>query len=90
MFSGITYAIENGSDIVVKDPGSFLDSTGRLNIIGVIDNNGDYPIGGVVGLNLTDKSVSRFPANSGANDIVAALLALLTLSLLLLSPLSQG
>ena len=27
MFSGITYAIENGSDIVVKDPGSFLDST---------------------------------------------------------------
>ena len=47
MFSGIIYAIENGSDIVVKDPGSFLDSTGRLNIIGVVDNNGDYPIGGV-------------------------------------------
>ncbi|MGA9933998.1 MAG: FxLYD domain-containing protein, partial [Nitrososphaeraceae archaeon] len=73
MFSGITYAIENGSDIVIKDPGSFLDNTGRLNIIGVVDNNGEYPIGGVVvGLNLTDKSVTLFPDNSSASDSVDA------------------
>ena len=34
-----------------------MDSNDRLNIVGVVDNNGDYPIGQViVGLNLTASS----------------------------------
>ena len=54
---GTSYAIENGDQIVLKEFGSFRDSNDRLNIVGVVDNNGDYPIGQViVGLNLTDSS----------------------------------
>lgn len=51
---GTSYAIENGDRIVLKEFGSFIDSNDRLNIVGVVDNIGDYPIGQViVGLNLT-------------------------------------
>ncbi len=54
---GISYATENGDQIVLKEFGSFMDSNDRLNIVGVVDNNGDYPIGQViVGLNLTASS----------------------------------
>ena len=54
---GTSYAIENGGQIVLKEFGSFMDSNDRLNIVGVVDNNGDYPIGQViVGLNLTASS----------------------------------
>jgi hypothetical protein len=54
---GTSYAIENGDEIVLKEFGSFVDSNDRLNIVGVVDNNGDYPIGQViVGLNLTASS----------------------------------
>jgi hypothetical protein len=54
---GTSYAIENGDQILLKEFGSFVDSNGRLNIVGVVDNNGDYPIGQViVGLNLTASS----------------------------------
>ena len=54
---GTSYAIENGGQIVLKEFGSFMDSNDRLNIVGVADNNGDYPIGQVIiGLNLTASS----------------------------------
>src|SRR5918911_1562186 len=35
---------------------SFVDSSGRLNIIGVVDNNGKVPISVTVSLNTIDKS----------------------------------
>lgn len=62
MFTGIAYAItdSNSNNIVLKDLGSFLDSGGRLNIVGVVDNNGHYPITDVmVGLNLTNSHTSN-------------------------------
>ncbi|MFL6391491.1 MAG: hypothetical protein ACJ71E_05510, partial [Nitrososphaeraceae archaeon] len=37
---------------------SFVDSSGRLNVIGVIDNNGKIPISVTVSLNTVDKSGS--------------------------------
>lgn len=42
---GTSYAIENGDQIVLKEFGSFVDSNDRLNIVRVVDNNGDSPIG---------------------------------------------
>lgn len=58
MFTGIAYAItdSNSNNIVLKDLGSFLDSGGKLNIVGVVDNNGHYPI--------TDVMDSMFPTSS--------------------------
>ena len=35
---------------------SFVDSNGRLNVIGVVDNNGKVPVSVTVGLNAIDKS----------------------------------
>ena len=35
---------------------SFIDSNGRLNIIGVVNNNGNVPVSVTVGLNTIDKS----------------------------------
>jgi hypothetical protein len=67
MFISIAYAIaadSNSNNIVLKDLGSFLDSAGRLNIVGVVDNNGHYPIADVmIGLNLTNSHTSLFPDN---------------------------
>ncbi len=73
MFTGIAYAItdSNSNNIVLKDLGSFLDSGGRLNIVGVVDNNGHYPITDVmVGLNLTNSHTSLFPENFATSDII--------------------
>lgn len=42
-----------GDDIILKDPASFYDSAGKLNIIGVIDNNGVFPVDATVGVNVT-------------------------------------
>lgn len=39
--------------IIVKDPASFYDNSGKLNIVGVIDNNGQYPVDATVGVNVT-------------------------------------
>jgi hypothetical protein len=66
---GTSYAIDNGDQIVLKEFSSFMDSNDNLNIVGVVDNNGDYPIGGVlIGLNLTDRSVSHSPDISDVGD----------------------
>jgi hypothetical protein len=40
-------------DIVLKDPASFYDNTGKLNVVGVIDNNGEFPVDATVGVNVT-------------------------------------
>jgi hypothetical protein len=40
-------------DIILKDPASFYDNSGKLNIVGVIDNNGEFPVGATVGVNVT-------------------------------------
>jgi hypothetical protein len=45
------YAEEN-SAVVVKEQGSYVDSHGRLNIVGVVDNNGNKPIHVKVGINV--------------------------------------
>jgi hypothetical protein len=73
MFIGLVYASSdrnsNSNNIVLKDLGSFLDSAGRLNIIGVVDNNGHYPIAGVmVGLNSTNSRTSLFSDNFATSD----------------------
>jgi hypothetical protein len=57
-----------GDGIILKDPASFFDSTGKLNIIGVIDNNGEFPVDATVGVNVTelsDEENSTSTAGSG-------------------------
>jgi hypothetical protein len=46
------YAEESSDSVVVKDQGSYVDSLGRLNIVGVVDNNGNKPISVKVGVNV--------------------------------------
>ena len=47
------YAEENNnSAVVIKEQGSYVDSLGRLNIVGVVDNNGNKPISVKVGVNV--------------------------------------
>lgn len=52
--SNLVYGVNE--DIVLKDPGSFLDTSDQNNIIGVIDNNGKFPVGVTVAVNVTDKT----------------------------------
>ena len=67
---GTSYATENGDQTVLKEFGSFMDSNDRLNIVGVVDNNGDYPIGQViVGLNLTASSGGLSEGLSDFGDV---------------------
>ena len=47
--SNTAYGLE---DIVLKDPGSFIDNNGR---IGVIDNNGNFPVNATVAVNVTER-----------------------------------
>ena len=48
--SNLAYGLNE--DIVLKDPGSFLDNNeSRNNIIGVIDNNGKIPINVIIAVN---------------------------------------
>ena len=46
------YAEESSDSVVVKDQGSYVDSLGRLNIVGVVDNNGNKPVSVKVGVNV--------------------------------------
>lgn len=52
--SNTVYGFRDG--IILKDPASFYDSTGKLNIIGVVDNNGEFPVDATVGVNVTEVS----------------------------------
>ena len=53
-------------DIVLKDPGSFLDNSDQNNIIGVIDNNGKFPVDVTVAVNVTNKTQGIPDASSGS------------------------
>ena len=41
---GLNSAYGLSKGIVLKDPASFYDNSGRLNIVGVVDNNGEFPV----------------------------------------------
>src|SRR5919197_1316615 len=46
----------NNNTIKMTKQQSFVDSSGRLNVIGVVDNNGRIPVAVTVSLNTIDKS----------------------------------
>ncbi|MBV9667945.1 MAG: hypothetical protein JO327_07420 [Nitrososphaeraceae archaeon] len=48
-----TTTVDNSIKITKQE--SFRDSNGRLNIIGVVDNNGKIPVSITIGLNVVDK-----------------------------------
>lgn len=50
---GLNSAYGLSEGIVLKDPASFHDNSGRLNIVGVVDNNGVFPVDVTVGVNVT-------------------------------------
>ena len=51
-----TPTINNNNSIKMTKQESFTDSSGRLNLIGVVDNNGKIPVSITVGLYTIDKS----------------------------------
>jgi hypothetical protein len=53
------YGFDN---IVLKDPGLFMDDNGRINIIGVVDNNGNFPAKVTVAVNVTYKTNGNIAA----------------------------
>lgn len=57
----------NDSLIRMTEQRTFRDSDGNLNVIGVVDNNGQIPLGITVGLNVTDGDGST--ASSGATTL---------------------
>ena len=68
--ANLVYSLE---DIVLKDPGSFIDNNGRINVIGVIDNNGDFPVKATVAVNVTERGIEENitgQPNSSDNYIV--------------------
>jgi hypothetical protein len=48
-----TATVDNSIKMTKQE--SFRDSNGRLNIIGVVDNNGKIPVSITIGLNVVDK-----------------------------------
>lgn len=62
------YGFSDG--IILKDPASFYDSDGKLNIVGVIDNNGEFPVDVTVGINVTGTTdiLSTISADDASNS----------------------
>jgi len=59
-------------DIVLKDPGSFVDNSDQINVIGVIDNNGTIPIDAIVAVNVTENmqpTTGNFSSSSNDTSI---------------------
>ncbi len=54
--------------IILKDPASFYDSTGKLNIVGVTDNNGEFPVDVTVGVNVTRTSYGESTTSTGGSS----------------------
>jgi len=50
-----TATVDNNNSVKMTKQESFRDSNGRLNIIGVVDNNGKIPVSITIGLNVVDK-----------------------------------
>jgi hypothetical protein len=63
------YAEENSNNsiVVVKEQGSYVDSLGRLNIVGVVDNNGNKPISVKVGINVMNNIGNDHASSSSSN-----------------------
>jgi hypothetical protein len=71
------YAEENSNNTVaVKEQGSYVDSHGRLNIVGVVDNHGNKPISVKVGVNvMSDISNNHASLNiTLTNDMYARII----------------
>ena len=64
--SNLTYGLNK--DIVLKDPGSFLDNSDQNNIIGVIDNDGKFPVDVIVAVNVTEKTQQTTDASSNSSN----------------------
>jgi hypothetical protein len=59
------YAEENNnSTVVVKEQGSYVDSLGRLNIVGVVYNDANKPVSVKVGLNVMEDNIGNSHASS--------------------------
>lgn len=75
---GLNSAYGLSKGIVLKDPASFYDNSGRLNIVGVVDNNGEYPVDVTVGVNVTAttdaiSTISTNGISSSDNSMVSTL-----------------
>jgi hypothetical protein len=57
-------------NVILKDHASFYDKNGKLNIVGVVDNNGDFPAEATVGVKVagTNDSVSAISAERANNS----------------------
>jgi hypothetical protein len=68
---GLNSAYGLSKDIVLKDPVSFYDNSGRLNIVGVVDNNGKFPVDVTVGVNVTGRTdnISSISTNGISNSV---------------------
>jgi hypothetical protein len=60
------YGFNDG--IFLKDPASFYDSSGKLNIVGVVDNNGEFPVDVTVGVNVTKTPFSESITLAGGSS----------------------
>ena len=65
------YGFNDG--IVLKDPASFYDSSGKLNIVGVVDNNGEFPVDVTVGVNVTRTPLSDSITLAGGSSNALAI-----------------
>jgi hypothetical protein len=69
--SGV-YAEENSnnSTVVIKEQGSYVDSLGRHNIVGVVDNNGNKPISVKVGINVMSNIGNDYASSSSNMTLI--------------------
>lgn len=72
---GLNSAYGLSKGIVLKDPASFYDNSGRLNIVGVVDNNGEFPVDVTVGVNVTatTDAISTISTNGISSSMVSTL-----------------
>jgi hypothetical protein len=62
VYAAADYDNNNYSHIMMTEQRTFRDYNGNLNVIGVVDNNGQVPVGITVGLNITSKDSSAASA----------------------------
>jgi hypothetical protein len=66
----------SNSTVVVKEQGSYVDSLGRLNVVGVVYNDANKPVSVKVGLNVMN-DIGNSPASSNmilTNDTYARII----------------
>src|SRR5919198_1650899 len=68
---GTAHAAIVDSSIKMTKQQSFVDSNGRLNLIGVVDNNGKVPVSVIVSLGTVDKSgIAHFMTDPTYGNII--------------------